>query len=170
MSAIFGTVLLATVGMKLPGLEFNNQKVEAAYRKELVLGEDDPNRATPPTLADIWTQVRFNHFRLFFHYAYFDVARYFYLQYSGLIPLLAMSPGLLAGTITLGLMQQISNVFERVEGSFQFLVNSWSTIVELISVYKRLRAFEEVIRNTPDASDALGGANDGEQVVMNVTI
>ena len=40
MSAIFGTVLLATVGIKLPGLEFENQKVEAAYRKELVLGED----------------------------------------------------------------------------------------------------------------------------------
>jgi peptide/bleomycin uptake transporter len=164
MSAIFGTVLLASVGMKLPGLEFNNQRVEAAYRKELVLGEDDPNRATPPTLADIWTQVRTNHFRLFFHYAYFDVARYFYLQYSGLIPLIAMSPGLLAGTITLGLMQQINNVFDRVEGSFQFLVNSWSTIVELISVYKRLSAFEQAIRNAPDTP------SEGEQVVMNVTV
>ena len=167
MSAIFGTVLLATVGMKLPGLEFNNQKVEAAYRKELVLGEDDPNRATPPTLADIWTQVRTNHFRLFFHYAYFDVARYFYLQYSGLIPLIAMSPGLLAGTITLGLMQQISNVFERVESSFQFLVNSWSTIVELISVYKRLKAFELAILNAPDSPEPSSG---DETVVMNVTV
>lgn len=167
MSAIFGTVLLASVGMKLPGLEFNNQRVEAAYRKELVLGEDDPNRATPPTLADIWVQVRSNHFRLFFHYAYFDVARYFYLQYSGLIPLLAMSPGLLAGTITLGLMQQISNVFERVEGSFQFLVNSWSTIVELISVHKRLKAFEQAIYAAPDGPGASAG---GEQVVLNVTV
>jgi peptide/bleomycin uptake transporter len=167
MSAIFGTVLLASVGMKLPGLEFNNQRVEAAYRKELVLGEDNPERATPPTLADIWTKVRSNHFRLFFHYAYFDVARFFYLQYSGLIPLIAMSPGLLAGTITLGLMQQISNVFERVEGSFQFLVNSWSTIVELISVYKRLQAFEQAIRNAPDEPFSPG---DGEQVVMHVTV
>jgi peptide/bleomycin uptake transporter len=38
--SILGTVLLAAVGIKLPGLEFNNQKVEAAYRKELVMGED----------------------------------------------------------------------------------------------------------------------------------
>ncbi len=29
--------------------------------------------------------------------------------------------------------------------SFQFLVRSWSTIVDLISVYKRLRAFEAQI-------------------------
>ena len=159
MSAIFGTVLLASVGVKLPGLEFNNQRVEAAYRKELVLGEDDPTRASPPTLADIWVRVRENHFRLFFHYAYFDVARYFYLQYSGLIPLIAMSPGLLAGTITLGLMQQISNVFERVESSFQYLVNSWPTIVELISIYKRLKAFENEIKNSSDGSDAGGVAS-----------
>lgn len=34
--SIFGTVLLALVGIKLPGLEFRNQRVEAAYRKELV--------------------------------------------------------------------------------------------------------------------------------------
>jgi peptide/bleomycin uptake transporter len=47
-----------------------------------------------------------------------------------------------AGAITLGSMQQIVRAFGRVEMSFQFLVRSWSTIVELISVYKRLRAFE----------------------------
>jgi peptide/bleomycin uptake transporter len=42
-------------------------------------------------------------------------------------------------------MQQIVRAFGRVEMSFQFLVRSWSTIVELISVYKRLRAFEAQI-------------------------
>ncbi|HSW21087.1 MAG TPA: SbmA/BacA-like family transporter, partial [Ramlibacter sp.] len=39
LSAMSGTVLLAVVGFKLPGLEFQNQRVEAAYRKELVYGE-----------------------------------------------------------------------------------------------------------------------------------
>ena len=41
----FGTAFLAIVGIKLPGLEFRNQRVEAAYRKELVYGEDDADRA-----------------------------------------------------------------------------------------------------------------------------
>ena len=45
--ALFGTVVLAAVGVKLPGLEFNNQVVEAAYRKELVYAEDRPERLTP---------------------------------------------------------------------------------------------------------------------------
>ncbi|CAG0911406.1 unnamed protein product, partial [Cyprideis torosa] len=38
--SVFGTALLALAGIKLPGLEFKNQRVEAAYRKELVYGED----------------------------------------------------------------------------------------------------------------------------------
>jgi len=38
--SLFGTGFLALVGIKLPGLEFRNQRVEAAYRKELVYGED----------------------------------------------------------------------------------------------------------------------------------
>ena len=42
---------LALVGIKLPGLQFRNQRVEAAYRKELVLAEDDPTRAQPQTVA-----------------------------------------------------------------------------------------------------------------------
>ena len=36
-----GILISWLVGIKLPGLEYNNQKVEAAFRKELVYGEDD---------------------------------------------------------------------------------------------------------------------------------
>ena len=43
-------------------------------------------------------------------------------------------------------MQQIIRAFSRVENSFQYLVNSWTTIVELMSVYKRLQSFEAAIR------------------------
>jgi peptide/bleomycin uptake transporter len=58
--ALFGTVVLAAVGFKLPGLEFNNQVVEAAYRKELVYGEDDPDRINPPTVTEFFGNVRKN--------------------------------------------------------------------------------------------------------------
>jgi peptide/bleomycin uptake transporter len=58
---------------------------------------------------------------------------------------MALGPTLVTGVITLGVMQQIVRAFGRVESSFQYLVNSWTTIVELISVYKRLRAFQHRI-------------------------
>ena len=164
LSAMSGTVLLAVVGFKLPGLEFQNQRVEAAYRKELVYGEDDPARADPPTVARLFGEVRRNYFRLFFHYLYFDVAKWSYLQFSVLIPLIALAPTVVAGVITLGVMQQITRAFDRVEGSFQFLVLSWGTIVELMSVYKRLRAFEREIHAAPADDAGPGGLAGGAGV------
>ncbi len=149
ISSIFGTVLLAAVGIKLPGLEFQNQRVEAAYRKELVYGEDNAERASPPTVTELYEHVRKNYFRLYFNYLYFNVFRYAYLQGANFIPLIALGPTIVAGAITFGVFQQISQAFGQVENSFQFLVNSWTTIVELMSIYKRLKAFESVIHDDP---------------------
>lgn len=145
ISSIFGTVLLAAVGYRLPGLEFNNQRVEAAYRKELVYGEDDEERCAPPSIKELFGGVRKNYYKLYFNYLYFNIFRYAYLQGASLIPLIALVPTFVAGTITFGVYQQIRMAFDRVENSFQFLVNSWTTIVELISIYKRLKAFESRI-------------------------
>jgi len=143
--SLLGTGLLGVVGIKLPGLEFKNQRVEAAYRKELVYGEDDPQRADPPTVRELFAAVRRNYFRLYFHYMYFNIARIFYLQIDNVFGLFLLFPSIVAGTITLGLMNQILNVFDQVRSSFQYLINSWTTLVELMSIYKRLRTFEQVL-------------------------
>ena len=147
--AAIGTALLAIAGIRLPGLEFRNQRVEAAYRKELVLGEDNADRAQAPTLQELFRAVRANYFRLYLNFLYFNVVRYGYLQAGVLVPYIALAPSIVAGGLTLGVMQQIIRAFGRVEGSFQYLVNSWSTIVSLISIYKRLRAFEALMRDEP---------------------
>ncbi|MFW1754728.1 peptide antibiotic transporter SbmA [Acinetobacter wanghuae] len=143
--AVFGTIVLMTVGIKLPGLEFNNQKVEAAYRKELVYGEDYAERAQPQTLKELFSKVRFNYFRLYFHYAYFNMVRIWYLQLDNIYGLFILFPSIAAGAITLGLMMQILNVFGKVRESFQYLIMSWPKIIELLSIYKRLKAFESHI-------------------------
>ncbi|AFK00584.1 peptide antibiotic transporter SbmA [Cronobacter sakazakii] len=148
--ALMGTGLLALVGIKLPGLEFRNQRVEAAYRKELVYGEDDPTRADPQTVQALFSNVRFNYFRLYFHYTYFNIVRILYLQVDAIFGLFLMFPSIAAGSITLGLMTQISNVFGEVRGAFQYLISSWTTLVELMSIYKRLRSFERTLNDKPD--------------------
>jgi peptide/bleomycin uptake transporter len=147
--SIFGTGLLAVVGIKLPGLEFKNQRVEAAFRKELVYGEDDPERAQPPTLKELFADVRKNYFRLYFNYMYFNVARMLYLQADNIFVYILLIPTIAAGAITFGILQQILTAFNQVSNSFQYLVNSWTTIVELLSVYKRLTSFEAAIKHEP---------------------
>jgi peptide/bleomycin uptake transporter len=145
--SLFGTTLLALVGIKLPGLEFKNQRVEAAYRKELVYGEDDHARAQPATLVELFSHVRKNYFKLYFHYMYFNVARSLYVQADNIFVYVILVPTIVAGKITFGLLQQILTAFSQVSSSFQYLVNSWPTIVELLSVYKRLRSFEATIKH-----------------------
>ncbi len=145
----FGTAFLAIVGIKLPGLNFRNQRVEATYRKELVYGEDDPTRADPVTAKVLFDNVRRNYFRLYFHYMYFNVARIFYIQVDNVFGYVILAPSIIIGAITLGLMNQILNALDQVRSSFQYLVNSWTTVVELLSIYKRLRAFESTIQGEP---------------------
>jgi peptide/bleomycin uptake transporter len=147
--SIFGTGLLAIVGIKLPGLFFKNQRVEAAFRKELVYGEDDTTRAQPLTLKELFANVRKNYFRIYFHYMYFNVARMVYLQADNIFVYVLLIPTIAAGAITFGILQQILTAFSQVSNSFQYLVNSWTTSVELLSVYKRLTSFEAAIKHEP---------------------
>ena len=143
ISALGGTAVLAAVGIKLPGIEYDIQKEEAGYRKELVLGEDDPIRAAPPTIGQLYNRVRGIHFKSYFHYLYFNSVKWTYFQGMVIVPYLALAPTIVSGAITLGFVQQITRAFGRVEGSLQYLVKSWTTIVELLSVWKRLREFEK---------------------------
>jgi peptide/bleomycin uptake transporter len=147
--SILGTGVLALIGIRLPKIEFLNQRVEAAYRKELVLGEDDPARASPPTLSALFSDIRSNYFRLYLNFMYFNIGRIVYLQTDVIFPYVLLAPTIIAGKITLGAMNQILNAFTQVRTSFQYLVNSWSTIVELISIYQRLRGFEAKIHGEP---------------------
>ena len=143
--SLFGTILFAVAGVRLPGLNFQNQRVEAAYRKELVYGEDDPARAEPLTVRQLFANLQKNYFRLYFNYLYFNIVRFAYLQVDNFFILLFLGPTFVVAGITFGLFNQISDAFGRVTGAFQFLANSWTTIVELQSVRKRLKQFESHI-------------------------
>jgi len=53
-----------------------------------------------------------------------------------------MAPGLFIGTITLGVIVQVSNAFARVHNSFSLFIHQWTTITELRSIHRRLNEFE----------------------------
>jgi len=52
-------------------------------------------------------------------------------------------------------MQQIIRAFGRVEGSMQYIFKSWPTIIELASVYKRLREFESKINSSKTVEEKI---------------
>ena len=147
LTASLGGVLISWfVGIKLPGLEYNNQKVEAAFRKELVYGEDDrAEYAKAPTILELFTGIKYNYHRLFLHYGYFDLWLIMYNQSMIIVPYVIMGPGLFTGAMTLGILIQTSSAFREVQGSFSLFMQNWTRITELRSIYKRLTEFEKAI-------------------------
>lgn len=138
-----GLLISWFVGIKLPGLEYNNQKVEAAFRKELVYAEDDKVKyGRTETIVELFTGLKFNYNRLFLHYGYFDVWVNFFEQLMVIVPYLIMGPGLFTGLITLGVLVQVSNAFSKVRESFSIFIANWTTITELRSIHKRLKEFQ----------------------------
>ena len=144
--AVGGTILMIILAwiLRLVGIEYDLQKKEAAYRKILVIAEDDGS-IRPKTLEELFDGVRGIHFKSYLYYLYFNIGRLAYLQANVLAAYIFLAPAIVAGVMTLGVMQQIIRAFGRVEGSLQYLFRAWPTIIELASVYKRLREFEKNI-------------------------
>ena len=142
-----GTVFLIGLGwvLRLVGVEYDLQKREAAYRKLLVIAEDD-GTIRPKKIEELFDDVRSIHFLSYIRYLYFNIGRMAYLQANVLSAYVFLAPAIVAGVVTLGVMQQIIRAFGRVEGSMQYLLKAWPTIIELASVYKRLREFEANIK------------------------
>ena len=141
-----GTFFLIILGfiLRLVGVEYDLQKQEAAYRKILVIAEDD-NTVRPKTLSELFDDVRKIHFLSYFRYLFFDIGRIGYLQANVLSAYVFLAPAIVAGVVTLGVMQQIIRAFNKFEGSLQYILKSWPAIIELASVYKRLKEFESKI-------------------------
>ena len=144
-----GPVFLIGLGwiLRLVGVEYDLQKKEAAYRKILVIAEDDGS-VRPKTIDDLFDDVRSIHFLSYLRYLYFNIGRIAYLQANVLSAYVFLAPAIVAGVVTLGVMQQIIRAFGRVEGSMQYLLKAWPTIIELASVYRRLREFEDRIEKS----------------------
>ena len=148
---IGGTVFLIVLGLilRLVGVEYDLQKQEAAYRKILVIAEDNET-VRPKRIDELFDDVRKIHFLSYLRYLYFNIGRIAYLQANVLSAYVFLAPAIVAGVVTLGVMQQIIRAFGRVEGSMQYLLKAWPTIIELASVYKRLREFEDKLKSSEE--------------------
>jgi len=148
ITSLGGIFISYFVGIKLPGIEYDNQKLEAAYRKQLVFSEDDKAYAKSETLFELFTGLKTNYFRMFNHYSYFSLWGNLYGQVMIILPYLIMAPSLFVGVITLGIVTQTGNAFGKVNDSFSYLIDHWTDITKFLSVIKRLKEFEVLLKNS----------------------
>ena len=128
--AVGGTILMIILAwvLRLVGIEYDLQKKEAAYRKILVIAEDD-GTVRPKKLEELFNDVRQIHFLSYLRYLYFGIASNAYGQANVLSAYIFLAPAIVAGVVTLGVMQQIIRAFGRVESSMQYLLRAWPTTV-----------------------------------------
>ncbi|WP_422410892.1 MULTISPECIES: putative transporter [unclassified Endozoicomonas] len=151
----FSAVIISyAVGIRLPGLEYNNQKVEARFRKQLVYAEDDKTYAKTPTLLELFTGLRLNYFRLFLNHSYFSLWQNFFFQFVSIADLMVIGPGVIYGIILMGTLNRVSHAFSSVSDSLSYFTENWANVTELLSIVKRLREFEVNIgyRSEPGSS------------------
>jgi len=142
-----GMIISYFIGIKLPNIEYNNQKLEAIYRKELVYSEDDKKFAKAETLFELFLGLKINYIKMFNHYSYFSLWNFFHQQAMIILPYIIVAPSLFSGFITLGVVTQTGNAFGKVNTSFSYLINRWTDITKFLSVLKRLKEFEEMLNS-----------------------
>jgi peptide/bleomycin uptake transporter len=72
---------------------------------------------------------------------------------TGLAPLLMVGPGMFTGAVTFGLLNQVSDAYSRVDNAFGLILNNWTTLTELRSIWKRLHEFEANLDQLNTGSD-----------------
>ena len=143
--SIGGTLLSFLLGIKLPGLEYKNQVVEATFRKKPVYSEDDYNERLTADLFPMFAAVKRNYYRLFNYYMGFGIWQTSFSLIAGNVAIIVLAPSYFAQLITFGVLIQVLNAFGRVEGALTYFIDRWTTIVDFQSVIKRLTEFNRVL-------------------------
>jgi putative ATP-binding cassette transporter len=151
--SIIGTILTHLIGRKLIRLSFNQQKVEADFRYNLIRVRENPEAIAlyggeadefinlrerfAAIRTNWWSIMRRTKMLNFFTVGYNQVATYF--------PLVVALPMYLAHKMNLGGLTQIQQVFGQVQGSLSWFVGSYQDLVALRATVARLHGFQEAV-------------------------
>lgn len=158
-AAVVGLGGAVVLGRYLVTLEVRNQVVEAELRRDLVLLESGiapsqtlarsssaPNAMALGSFAAVLTALRQNYHALFRHFAALNTFLSAFDQVMVLAPYLLVAPMIFAvdpaDRVTLGVLIQVANSFDKVFASLSLLSENYAAINDFRSVVRRLAEFE----------------------------
>ena len=151
--AVIATWLTHLIGRPLIGLEFEQEKREANFRFSLARLREYSEQialmagesAERGHLARRFADIVQNFYRLVWRRLKLTTFTLSYNQVSVVLPFIILAPYYFAGTITLGIMMQVSGAFDRVQTALSFIINSYSSIAQYVASIQRLSTFEAAI-------------------------
>lgn len=137
---VIGMIVAARIGNPLIQYEYNNQKIEAEFRYNLVHARDGVDikigffKGIINTLSD-------NYNKIYNRQKYFNYWQYVYHQFSILIPFSLLATNYFAGLLTLGMLMQIKSTFSRIRDSMAYLLDHYPELTEMLAISRRLAEF-----------------------------
>ena len=148
--ALGGLGISFLVGRRLVGLEVNNQRAEAALRRDLVLLEAEP-AALRNRFKRLVADLTHNYARLFLNFAALATWLAALDQSAVILPYALVAPRLFdanrAKRMTLGQLVKVTNSFDKVFTSLNVVSDSWLQINEWRSCRLRLAEFERALHS-----------------------
>ena len=145
-AALSGIAISSVVGRYLITLEYQNQAVEAAFRKELVYAEDGVEGFGLIAVCHrLFYTLRAQYYTLFLHLIYFELWQALFNRCEELIPMLILGDAVYQGNISLGTFMQISRAHHTVTDGLTMLIQRWVEFNELLSVVRRLKELDRTL-------------------------
>ncbi|MGY3620791.1 ABC transporter ATP-binding protein/permease [Bradyrhizobium sp. USDA 10063] len=172
--AIFGTALTQWIGSPLVRLDFDQQRLEADFRFNLVRVRENSeqiallkgDRAEREQLSTRFGRVVSNWYGIMSRTKRLTAFTQSYSQTAVVFPVILSAPAYFASKIQLGTVMQILEAFGKVQDALSFFISVYRTMAEWRAVVARLDGFErsiaeaERIAADPDAVKAAPAASD----------
>jgi putative ATP-binding cassette transporter len=159
--AIFGTTLTHWIGKPLVNLNFEQQRLEADFRFNLVRVRENGEQIAllqgganeRERLLMRFGRVMGNWYQLMTRTKRLTAFTASYSQASVVIPVILCAPAYFAGKIQLGAVTQTWDAFSNVQDSLSFFVSSYRNLAEWRAIVARLDGFERSIASAETLAD-----------------
>jgi vitamin B12/bleomycin/antimicrobial peptide transport system ATP-binding/permease protein len=152
--AIFGTMLTQWIGSPLVNLDFNQQRLEADFRFNLVRVRENSEQiallkgetAEREQLSARFGRVVGNWYDIMTRTKRLTAFTQSYAQAAVVFPFALAGPAyFISKTVQLGSLIQIAEAFGKVQDALSFFVSAYRTMAEWRAVIARLDGFEQAI-------------------------
>jgi putative ATP-binding cassette transporter len=151
--AIFGTALTQWIGSPLVHLDFQQQRLEADFRFNLVRVRENSEQiallqgegADRQRLSERFGRVVANWYGIMSRTKRLTAFTQSYSQAAVIFPMILAAPAYFANKIQLGALLQAAEAFGKVQEALSFFVSIYRTMAEWRAVVARLDGFEKAI-------------------------
>lgn len=172
--AIFGTALTQWIGSPLVNLDFQQQRLEADFRFNLVRVRENSEQiallrgepAERQRLSERFGRVVGNWYAIMSRTKRLTAFTQSFGQAAVIFPVILVTPAYFANKIQLGALQQTMEAFGNVQQALSYFVDAYRRLAEWRAVVARLDGFEKAISSaatlatSPDSIGKLSAPGD----------